>query len=368
VGAATYRATAHAIEYADTEPIRVKGKAETVPVWIALRPRPGAARRLTSQSPLVGRTEQLASLHELWDGVVRDRTPGIVTLLGAPGVGKSRLIAAFTEELQDIRGPYRGRCLPYGEGITYWPLAEMVKTVAGISDDDPVTEAVAKLVACCEDEAVADLLGLASGVLQAVKGILVSDDPSAVSEKLGILLDSLPTDDADELRTMASALTNLIGKPATRRGTYGASEIVQAELHWGVRRVFELLATEKPVVLVVEDLHWAEATLLEFMNFVVEGAGAPVFVLTTARPELADSAPEILRVSSNRRTIDLAALDGSDSQALLTGLLGGRGLSAGAAERLLRVCRLTFNAHIIGIGTDSYRLLTTKTLTRRKTA
>ena len=296
VGAATYRATAHAIEYADTEPIRVKGKAETVPVWIALRARPGAARRLTSQSPLVGRTEQLASLHELWDAVVRGRTPGIVTLLGAPGVGKSRLIAAFTEELQDIRGPFRGRCLPYGEGITYWPVVEILKDAAGI---------------------------------------LVSDDPSAVSEKLGILLDSLPTDDADELRTMASALTNLVGKPTTRRGTYGASEIVQAELHWGIRRVFELLATEKPVVLVVEDLHWAEATLLEFMDFVVEGAGAPVFVLTTARPELADSAPGILRASSNRRAIDLAALDGSDSQALLTGLLGGRGLSAGAAERLL---------------------------------
>jgi len=91
VGAATYRATSHAIEYADTEPIRVKGKADTVPVWIALRPRPGAARRLTSQSPLVGRTEQLASLRARWAGVCGGRgasgRPACLKRANAAGLG-----------------------------------------------------------------------------------------------------------------------------------------------------------------------------------------------------------------------------------------------------------------------------------------
>jgi len=296
VGAATYRATSHAIEYDETEPIRAKGKAEPVAVWIAIRARPGASRQLTSRSPLVGRAEQLASLAEAWARVLDERKPGIVTLLGAPGVGKSRLIAAFTERLQDMRTSYRGSCLPYGEGITYWPIIEIIKDAAGI---------------------------------------LVSDEPSAVSQKLGTLLESLPTGDTDELRAMASALANLLGKPVTARGTYGASEIMQAELHWGIRRVFELLAAERPLVLVVEDLHWAEPTLLEFIQFVLEGASGPIFVLATARPELAESGPAILTASSNRRRIDLAPLDGGESQALLTGLLGERGLSAGAAERLL---------------------------------
>ena len=101
--------------------------------------------------------------------MVRDRRAHLFTIYGEPGVGKSRLAREFVAGVEGAT-VLAGRCLPYGEGITYWPLAEMVKVAAGIADDDPVEEAVEKLRACCGDEAVADLLGLAAGVLEAVEG------------------------------------------------------------------------------------------------------------------------------------------------------------------------------------------------------
>ena len=295
VGEATYRATARAVEYEETTSIQAKGKAQPVPVWIAVRAQPGASRRQTSRTPLIGRTEHLATLGGMWESVIAEGRPAMATLLGMPGVGKSRLLEEFTEQLRDTR-TYRGRCLPYGEGITYWPIAEIIKDAAGI---------------------------------------LVSDEPAAVSQKLGTLLEMLPTHDADELRTIASALANLVGQPTTARGTYTATQIGRAELHWGIRRVFELLAHERPVILVVEDLHWAEPTLLQLLQFVLEGARAPILLLATARPELADAQPVVLTVSEHRRYVYLAPLDAAESDRLLAQLLGGRELPTGATERLL---------------------------------
>src|SRR5205814_10411881 len=148
---------------------------------------------------------------------------------------------------------HSGRCLPYGEGITYWPVAEIVKSAAGIRQSDPV---------------------------------------EAMTDKLGRLLDGLATDDADELRTMAAAVSNLAGVATTRRGTYSATAISQAELHWGIRRLLQLLSFEAPVTLIVEDLHWAEPTLLELIRYIASAEGeASVFVLDSARPELADEQP-----------------------------------------------------------------------------
>ncbi|HJW49408.1 MAG TPA: adenylate/guanylate cyclase domain-containing protein [Candidatus Limnocylindria bacterium] len=295
VGETTYRATAHAVEYEETPSIQAKGKAQPVPVWIALRAQPGASRRQTSRTPLIGRTEQLATLGGMWERVIADRRPAMATALGMPGVGKSRLLAEFTEQRRDTR-TYWGRCLPYGEGITYWPIAEIIKDAAGI---------------------------------------LVSDEPAAVSQKLGTLLEMLPTSDADELRTIASALANLVGQATSARGTYTTTQIGRAELHWGIRRVFELLAAERPVVLVVEDLHWAEPTLLQLLQFVLEGARAPLLLLATSRPELADARPAILVDSQDRRSIHLSPLDAAESQTLFAQLLGERELPMGAAERLL---------------------------------
>src|SRR5205807_1536783 len=119
--------------------------------------------------PLVGRDAELDLLENTFGRCLRDRRAHLFTIYGDPGVGKSRLTREFASTLEGAT-VLAGRCLPYGEGITYWPLAEMVKSAAGIDDDDDSEEALEKLRASCEVEAVADLLGLASGILAAVEG------------------------------------------------------------------------------------------------------------------------------------------------------------------------------------------------------
>src|SRR5207244_2538288 len=142
-----------------------------------------------------------------------------------PGAGKSRLLEELGRRVPEA-AVHKGRCLSYGEGITYWPIAEIVRAAAGVRQ---------------------------------------GDDEEALSTKLGNLVESLPCVDVDQLRTIAAALANLVGARRTPRGTYAAMEISQSELHWGIRRFFELLADERPLLLVLEDLHWAEPTLVELV-------------------------------------------------------------------------------------------------------
>src|SRR5438552_7485421 len=134
--------------------------------------------------------------------------------------------------------------------------------------------------------------------------MLHADDRDTITEKLGSFLELLGTDDLDELRTIAAALSNLIGIPTTPRGTYTTSEILQAELHWGIRRALQLMAAERPTAVVVEDLHWAEPTLLELLSYIlVDETDLPLVLIGTARPELADEAPGFLGREGRRRTV-----------------------------------------------------------------
>jgi class 3 adenylate cyclase len=150
-------------------PVELRGLQDAIPVWRAVCAGDGSHRSSSVRAPLIGRESELDLLANTFDRTVRDRRAHLFTIYGEAGVGKSRLAREFVDSVEGAT-VLVGRCLPYGEGITYWPLAEMVKTVAGISDDDPIEEAFEKLKACCEDEAVADLLGLASGVLEALEG------------------------------------------------------------------------------------------------------------------------------------------------------------------------------------------------------
>jgi class 3 adenylate cyclase/tetratricopeptide (TPR) repeat protein len=298
VGEATYRATGHVIEYREVEPVQAKGKSEPIPIWEVVGVKASPDRRPISRAQLFGRNSELELLREGWDRVVSDGAPGVVTVLGPAGIGKSRLLVEFVEHVRPIAAVHWGRCLSYGEGITYWPMTEIVKDAVGIQHDD---------------------------------------DQAAMSAKLGRFLRSLPTTDQDELRTMAAALGNLVGASTTPEGTYAASEITQAELHWGIRRVLELLAAGGPVVLVFEDLHWAEPTLLDLLRSIAEDIrGAPIFIVGSARPELAESGPAILRDSGNRRVIALDALGEDASRLLLSELLGTEDTTAGPLEALLR--------------------------------
>jgi class 3 adenylate cyclase/tetratricopeptide (TPR) repeat protein len=293
----TYRSTERVIDYEPDEPVAAKGKAEPVGVWKPVAARAAPGLRPPSRVLFVGRTPELELLAGIWKAVSTTDQRALCTMIAAPGVGKSRLLAEFEARSLADADVYRGRCLAYGEGITYWPVSQIVRAAAGI---------------------------------------LGSDGPDVVSTKLGSLLDRLPTDRADELRTMAAALANLVGAPRTPAGTYSAADITQAELHWGVRRLLELLATLRPLVVVFEDLHWAEETLLELVRFVADGPEpTPLLLLGTARPDLADRRPAILVESGNRHVLELDPLTQAESKTLVRAVAAAR-LPAETLEALLR--------------------------------
>jgi class 3 adenylate cyclase/tetratricopeptide (TPR) repeat protein len=285
VGESTARLAEQAIEFEAVEPIKAKNKREPVPAFRAVRPKDAPTRRRTSRTPMVGRGAELTSLSELWERVHTESRPYLATVLGDAGVGKTRLVGALLERIGEVAEVYRGRCLDYGEGITYWPIVEIVEAAAGIK---------------------------------------LSDETSVVSAKLGEFLEDIGSEDMDELRTMAAAVSNLVGAPTTPRGTYITTEISKGELHWGIRRVFELLARLRPVVLIIEDLHTAEPSLLELLDFFTQtrSRAAPILLLASGRPELATIAPEFLEVTATRRRLDLAPLGEDESLTLLAQIAG----------------------------------------------
>ena len=218
-------------------------------------------------APLVGRDTELELLENTFARTVRDKRATLVTVYGDPGVGKSRLTREFIAGL-DRAVVLSGRCLPYGEGVTYWPLAEMVKQSSGISDDDPLDEAQRKLRDCCEDEAVADLLALAVGVLEAVEG---------------------------------------------ERG--------QQEITWAARAWAEQLAEAHPLVLVFEDVHWGEEPLLELIEHLAAWVREqPLLILCIARPELLDVRPTWGGGRVRSTTLELEPLQADESAELLAAL------------------------------------------------
>src|SRR6059058_2626392 len=253
VGRTTYLATKDAFSFKAAEPMQAKGKAEPVEVWEVVGTQDEAGPRPRGETALIGREAELDELLAFCDSLVEERFTGLAAIVGAPGVGKSRLLLELVGGLEGRFDVHWGKCLSYGEGITYWPVMEIFKSAAGI---------------------------------------LQSDDRETSAKRLDAFLETLGTEDLDELRTIASALSNLIGIPTTPRGTYTTSEISQAELHWGIRRALQLLASEKPTAVVVEDLHWAEPTLLELISYLLEEEpGVPIAVITTTRPEIEDQAP-----------------------------------------------------------------------------
>ena len=287
VGEETYRATRASIEYREADPIAAKGKSEAVPVWevVGVREAKPDAQVATA---FVGRDAELGVLLDTWQETLANRRTTIVGLVAPPGMGKSRLLAEFAARVTADADVHSGRCLSYGEGITYWPVTELVKSAAGI---------------------------------------LQSDRRETIAVRLDQLLESLPTDDSDELRTLAAALSNVLGVPTTPRGTYASAEIAQGELHWGIRRAAQLLAVKRPTVLVFEDLHWAEATLIELIQYITAAdTEAPLLVVWTARPELADTHPGFAN-GAGRQRIELEVLPADAGTELLATLIGDRDLA-----------------------------------------
>src|ERR671923_126033 len=230
---------------------------------------PEIVRRRVGVTPLVGRDHELELLDNTYARAVRDRRAHLFTIYGDPGVGKSRLANEFLSSLENAT-VLAGRALPYGESITYWPLAEMVKGAADIADDDPLDVAIQKLRDCCPAEAVADLLGLASGVLEAVHG-----------------------------------------------------ERSQQEIAWAAREWAELMAAVQPLVLVFEDIHWAEEPLLELIEHLTSWVrDAPMLILCLTRPELLDTRPGWGGGRLRATSIELEPLDETESEELIEALIG----------------------------------------------
>ena len=281
IGQGAHRLTLGRFEVEDEGPVEIRGRAEPVWAWriICLAGgKPGAGVR---QAPLVGRDAELELLENTYSRAVRDSRAHLFTIYGEPGVGKSRLANEFVGGLEGATVLY-GRALPYGEGVTYSALSDMVKTAAGIADDDPLDDALEKLRDCCPDEAVADLLALASGVLEAVKG-----------------------------------------------------ERNQQEIAWAAREWAEKLAEPQPLVLVFEDIHWAEDALLELVEHMSTWVkNVPILLLCLARPELLDLRPGWSGGRVRATAIELEPLGRTDSEALVEALLDGE-LGSSARQQVL---------------------------------
>jgi class 3 adenylate cyclase len=284
VGEETYSATSDVIVYEVLEPIKAKNKKDPVPAFKAIEVKGAVRRRRASSLPLVGRETERERLWELWERARTEKQPYGALILGSPGLGRRGGVLGGVAGWGAAATVLRGACLPYGEGITYWPIVEMIRQAAGILHDD---------------------------------------DHDTVSTKLGALLEGLGCEDLDELRTMAVAIANLIGEPTTPRGTYTATEISRGELHWGLRRIVELAAAIHPMVLVIEDLHWAEPALVELLDYMLHPGGqAALFGIGTARTEFADTGAETLGSRENRRTLVVEALPESSSIEMVRRLVG----------------------------------------------
>jgi class 3 adenylate cyclase/tetratricopeptide (TPR) repeat protein len=279
IGPGARRLAADAVEVADARELVIRGRSEPVSAWRVVRAR-DASRVIAA--PFVGREPELALLESSLARAVRDRRAQLVTIFGEPGLGKTRLVTEFTDGLDGTTTLF-GRALPYGEGVTYFPLASMIKAGIGIRDDDPAADALEKLRGWCESEAVADLLAAALGVLGPARG-----------------------------------------------------ERTTGELGWAALRWAEQLAGSQPLVLVFEDVHWAEEPLLDVIEQLARSLrDAPVLIVALARPELLDARHSWGGGIRTASAVDLAPLSGRESEALADALLSRAGVPPGQRTLVL---------------------------------
>ena len=292
----TFRATERAIEYREAEHVQAKGKSEPVVVWEARAARARVGVERVGGAALVGREQELTLLRETLARVIREQEPQLVTLVGVPGIGKSRLVYELFQTIES--GDFglvfwrHGRSLPYGEGVTFWALGEMVKAQAGI---------------------------------------LESDSPEQAGQKLEQAVTRF-VDDAANAAWLERQLRPLAGLETEEAWAGGRRE--EAFAAW--RHFLEAIADERPLVLVFEDLHWADDALLDFVDYLVDWAsGVPLLVLGTARPELLSRQAGWGGGKANSSTILLSALSEGDTAALLRALLGSSVVDADLQARLL---------------------------------
>ena len=292
----TYRATGRAIEYAAAPPVEAKGKSEPVTVWQALhaRARFGVDVRQITATRLFGREREQALLAETLARVKEERSPQLVTIVGVPGIGKSRLVWELFRHIEggsELVTWRQGRSLPYGEGISFWALGEIVKAQSGILETDAEEETSAKLRRC-------------------VRALVADDRDAAWIER--------------QLRPLVG-----LESPGD-----GGGERDEAFAAW--RRFLEALAEQRPLVLVFEDLHFADDALLDFVDHLADWAGGvPLLLVATARPELLARRPSWGGGKPNAVTTSLAPLSDGETAQLVHALLDRSVVEAGLQQTLL---------------------------------
>jgi class 3 adenylate cyclase len=283
VGEATRRATEAAIAYEDIGAQVFKGKADAIPLWRALRvvaARKGLMRSSGLEAPFVGREREMRLAKELFHASSDEGKGHLLSIVGVAGIGKSRLsweLEKYMDGLLDNLWWHRGRCLSYGEGVTYWALAEMVRMRARIAEED---------------------------------------DPDTAMGKLRDAL-SLHVPEADERLWIEPHLAHLLG--LRERAKQDRDELFSA---W--RTFFQRMAETSPVIMVFEDLQWADEALLDFIEYLMDWARTlPIFVVTQARPDFAERRPNWGAGKRNFTSLYLEPLSDSAVDELLRGLVPG---------------------------------------------
>ena len=279
IGQPTYELVRDAVKVEPVEPLELKGKAERVPAYQLLHAGAGEGRVRRVDLPLVGRAEQLLELSEVLDLVRETGRPQLVTVVAPAGTGKSRLLHGFLDGRGHELTSLSGRCLPYGEGITYWPIAEAVRGLAQVMQDDPAEVVSERVLALFAD---------------------IPDAGKRVASAIGLTEDAFPAE----------------------------------EIAWGVRRLIEALAVKGPVIMVLDDIHWAERTLLDLAQDLVESVEAPLLLLCGTRRDLLDEHPGWPTSGARARVIDLSPLTEDESNLVLGSLLGAGAVDPAVARWL----------------------------------
>jgi class 3 adenylate cyclase/tetratricopeptide (TPR) repeat protein len=284
IGPETHRLVAATVVTEPVASIPLRGRHEAVDAFRVVSMDGGPRERPARlETPMVGRTKELEQLRASFAEVRESGSTRLVTIVGDPGVGKSRLVQEFVETVAGAATVLRGRCLPYGDGITFWPLLEVVQMASGILDDDAPAAARDKI-----RRAVAD-----------------AGDAELIAQRLAGLLGFDP-----EVSTLETGF-------------------------WGARRFLETLAWETPVVVVFDDLHAAESTFLDLVEGLVQqGEDAAVLIVTPSRPELFEARPGWGTDDGRSALLSLAPLTADESDTLLEQLAPGGALPPEARRRI----------------------------------
>ena len=275
LGSNTYGIVGEAVVAEAVETIDAKGKSERLAAWrlISVRPDVPAFTR-PIRTPFFGRSDELAVLGEAFDKAVEARSCELATIIGTPGIGKSRLVRELIGSLETRARVLVGRCVAYGDGISYLPLSEVVREVAGENPEPELRQLLA---------------GVERGEIAA--------------------------------RLIAGAIDTAAGSPE--------------ETAWAFRRLFETIASARPLVLVVDDIHWAEPTMLDLLEYVVAASStAPILIVCLTRPDLLETRPS-WAAQPHAGLVTLKALDDAASESLVDELLREHDLPAELRERVL---------------------------------